>query len=608
MSPTIDAPDLPSLDQIELATAPHDILARNLNALETADATMAAALRTREPPSGFRLAGTLDGDVNYRCEEAGAPAAWLGGTGMPRARAEALCATFDSGGQNVALPAIGTGAELAYLLQRLGRHQAVFVFEDDLDAWAAVLRVRDLEASLLAGRCVVISGEDSRERLQARLDSRPGLLPPGKILNLPGVAATRMRVVQAACERVMADVSVGRNRRLQRVRDTVVSRRSALCEETRLAVLALHGRGWALPAARGLARAGRGLGWHVVECVATGPDSVHPLPHCEALHAFRPNLTICVGHGPESLPITIGGDVCAWAIDERSARELSGNSVDEVRLLAATPTMMREMRQWSGEARDVEAFYWPSDLLDTSVCPGGVPGKQVYIVADHHPLDPERCGIDQPTHKRLWTDLLERVARCWDRPEIASPEALLRQSERSAGVSLGSGRTRELFLRLIPHALIPSVVPEMIARVCDGLSIPWAVIGRGWPAALVAGGRHLADTLSGETTWESVRCPLAVIFAGRADPLCPDLLVAAGHGWPLVLHNPGRSSCAAQLGGMLLPDEHYATFADASDLAGVLRSPIRQWQRRAERARMRLRDGHTFQDRLQMLHQLLCQQ
>ena len=137
----------------------------NLAALQRRDAPLADRLAAAALPADWRPVCALDGFPTWRTEAAGAPPAWLGGTALPRRRAAALLAGYQSGDRNPALPTLGTGAEALELLERLPPHIAVYVFLDDTAAAAAVLRTTPLAAALTTGRLILVTADDPRAHL-----------------------------------------------------------------------------------------------------------------------------------------------------------------------------------------------------------------------------------------------------------------------------------------------------------------------------------------------------------------------------------------------------------------------------------------------------------
>ena len=157
-------------------------------------------------PAHWRPAAALDGSLTYRTDAAGEQPAWLGGAAAPRARADGLLVGFQPGDYNPSLPEIAAGAELQLLLSRLPYYQAVYVFGTEFTSLAAVLRVCDLSSAISAGRCVFVPPGREEAFLREHLAAHPGLLHPGNIVVLPGVADERIQGLCRICERVARDV------------------------------------------------------------------------------------------------------------------------------------------------------------------------------------------------------------------------------------------------------------------------------------------------------------------------------------------------------------------------------------------------------------------
>jgi hypothetical protein len=123
--------------------------------------------------------------------------------------------------------------------------------------------------------------------------------------------------------------------------------------------------------------------------------------------------------------------------------------------------------------------------------------------------------------------------------------------------------------------------------------------GLGWEKRNSPHLRALGGSLVLATRSQVMARPLAALFAGAVDPLSPDLLHAAARGWPLLLHRPDGRSLDG-LGGVLRPEEHFATFSGRAGLIERLTSQrsSETVRRRAERAAAHVQVHHTWRVRL----------
>ncbi|MGD8451096.1 MAG: hypothetical protein PVJ57_04705 [Phycisphaerae bacterium] len=594
MSADTPAIDLSRLDAVEPLVPDPDIWADNLAALRKQQPELAVAVECTAVPADWRPVRALDGWPTYRTERPGNPAAWLSGSAVPTARAEALLTGFQLGELNLSIPALLVGAELGSLLERLPYYRAVYVFEPDLAVLAAVLRVVRVAEAVASMRCILAQPGAEHASLSRLLSEHTGLLPPGNIVVLPGVAAARLEQVRAVCERLAQEVSGGRSARMKELAVPAAGAAGALPERPRVAVLALTPDSTARATAVAVEQATKGLGWPVLRRALTGPVDVGMLPHYEALAEFTPDVTLCVRQVPGRLPVPLPGVVCEWVQDCRDVP--ARLPADGVLRLAASPRIATALRAAAPEGIRVGEWYWGcAAQADADLSP---PVREVWLIADYPDDSAAACGAGQPSHQQLWTRLQQQAARVWDTRDVLHPAGLLAHAERQAGAGLGDAALRARFIERIELALIPVAILERIGQAIAASLGTVQVIGNGWARRP---GKEIEVLARSAFDVPAGRRPMAAIFAGGTDPLTPALLHAGASGWPLLLHSPGGQSRTAALGGILEPQQHYLPFAGLNDLSAALQQEPRTTDRRADRTRRHLRKHHSYAQRLEAL-------
>src|SRR5687767_2497223 len=247
-----------------------DIFERNLNALREFQPALAEQLVTAPSWSqSYTLEATRDGRLNFRSLSEGR--AWFGRTSIPFVRAEAILQQFQSGTANVLLPAIAEGTEAELLIQRLGRHRAIYVWEPNLCAVQLVLCLHDFSAAIRDGRLIFFACtfEQLSQTLSTWLDENPGHLAPDRILMWPWQSLAELVPCRAVLESAYQAVEQHRKKLLDEIREQA---KPALDEDaSQVAILGLHARDeiWAL--ADGLAAGAAALGWQRTTCDVRTP-------------------------------------------------------------------------------------------------------------------------------------------------------------------------------------------------------------------------------------------------------------------------------------------------------------------------------------------------
>ena len=598
MSQRTTALDLSGLDDFRAAPLDPGVWSSNLAALSVDQPDLANELRGERLPPASRPALSLDDTATYRLEEPGTPAAWLGGTAAPKTRAAALLTAFTPGDRNLALPTLGAGAELTFLLERLPVHLAVFAFEADLHALAAVLHLHDFSAAVAQGRCVFVPPGRAHEFLTQLMQTHPGLLPPGTILPPDLVPRARREELRTLCERIHGETNQRRARRLTELAPAARGAAIAATKTPRLALLALSADQEPRAVAADVTRAAHCLGWPVLCASIAGPHSVHPLVHCEALAEFQPTLTIHVNHARSVLPISFAGVNCVWYHHAANVPEQVPD--DGTYYLAASPRVAEALRRAGARTDRLLPWYWACSPVDDAE--PQATSDPILLVGNLPDRDPERYGVTQHSHRQLWEQIAAVVAQVWETPLVLDPEKLLARAQCECDVELRDESLRASLARFTEQVIIPAVVLERLLRGLIKTGRALLTVGHGWERLADGTFQPLAADTSELAERAATLRPAACVLARGSDPLSPALLLAAAAGWPVLMHSLGGAPLAPLLGDVLRPGQHFAPFRDLTELHRELESPSQPLTaRRTERAREHVQLHHTYVCRLQDL-------
>lgn len=596
----MDAIRLTPLDAVAALEPDPQVWAANLAAIAAESPSFAESLRATVLPPAWRAVRALDGSPTWRLEAAGEPPRWLGDTAAPRVRAEAQLASVRTGDSNLAVPSVGTGAELDTLLGRMQPQQAIYVFERDARHLAAVLRIRDLAGVIARSRCVILPPDGELEHILALLDRWPGMLPPGTLLNVVSAAAGEVRHAQQVCEAAARTAGHRRAETLSFLRKAG-AQAAPSGSAPRLALLALGGRAPDVRRARELAAAAERLGWPAELLPGDDPRRADPVFHCRELARFGPTLLVSIGHDLDALPAPPSAPALRLVPELIEALRQGGRA--GAGSLAASPKIAAALRD-AGAAPERVIDLWhaaPRALLEAEV-PLAAGGTLVFV-GDRPDSRAAACGIEQPTHKRLWEALRTQTTERWDTLDVERPAALLRAAEAACGLELRGDSLREQMLRLIELTLIPSVVAERILRLLLAHADEVLLVGNGWRNDTPHRCRLLADDPGGLEP-RALAPVCAAIVPQQTDPLSETLLATAALGWPLVVFRSGRRPAASDYGAIIDPTTHALSASSSGALAAAIESVRREHAaalKRAGRLREHLRRGHTYEQRLRQL-------
>lgn len=575
-------PTLPaSLDLSPPAPLDPEIASANLAALRETQPDFADRLAAAQIPAHWRPVLSLDRHPAWRIENPGDPAQWLAGTAAPTTRAAGLLASVASDGNNIALSGIAAGAELAWLLNGMPPTTAVFVAETDLAALRAVLAMTDFSGAIRTGRVWFFS---DLETLIGICRENPGLLPPARLILVPG-SADRLDMLKDTCRTAATAIDGQRQAALAGLRIAPRDR------TPRLAILAAA----AQPAAS-LAAAARSIGVETNLNVLATPLDVHPLHWVKTLAAFGPSCLFHVKQPP--LPASSTAKCVSWmtAPDDVAAGEF---------WLGASPAICDALRRRAAQTSPpprVSEWFWAADEPPPAPSPEGPPA--LVILADLPAADQRSCGIQQPTHKLIWKQMLALGPRLAREPELLEADALLTRGQQAAGISITDPTVRAALREVTAARLIPALAARTIEEAACALGQRVVTIGAGWdrPAERCANAA-LTQVYSTIGDVPSALRVTACVVINAGDPLSPALLAAAIRGWPLLMQTSDRAGLRRGLGGVL-GEEHYLTFQAAAELKTLL-GDATSLARRGARAAEHVRQHHTWDHRLRTLLRLI---
>ncbi|TWT45470.1 hypothetical protein RAS1_18950 [Phycisphaerae bacterium RAS1] len=585
-----------SLDASSPAPPDPAIWAHNFAALSTSQPALAATVAQAAIPEHWKPVRGLDGAATWRIEPPGHAPLWLGATAAPRTRAAGLLSHVASDGQNLMLTALGAGGELDLLLQRLPATSAVFVAESDGSVLRAVLSSTDFSGAIRDGRLWLVPPEDAFNALVAICREQVGLLPPARLVVIPGTGDQRLATLTEACRR--AAVTVEGERKTALAAMTLAPPPGA--SAPRIGILGSAGDAPAAAAARSLAAGAQSIGIQTRLCLVESPRDVHPLAQARKLAEFHPTLLLGVNIAASRLPMRVEAATAGWCTTVAAAEQCD---VGVGMLLAASPTISDALRRRAAQTSPpprVSELYWAADEPGCAPPPDGP--AAVVILADLPATDERACGIEQPTHKLIWRRMLALKSRIARQPELLDAEALLLRGEREAGITVTDAGVRQALRDAAASRLIPALVARTIESAARALGPRVITIGDGWdrPAENVTSASLTSPTLRQIPSETNVA---ACVVVCPADPLTLRLLEAARRGWPLLLQSAVPHGVRTGLGGVL-SERHYLTFRTAAELQPLLKDAVSNpaaHRSRANRALEQLRGGHTFTDRARAL-------
>lgn len=569
------------------------VLERNFVALETVDPVLAARLREAMGSGlgGYEPARTRDGHMSLQTRLPDGSTRWLGRTSIPDVRARALLDQFDPGTGNVLVPAFGQGREAVLLLERLGPHRAVFVWETDALNLALPLAVHDFADSIRAERLVLVLCQS--EQLEGVfidwLAAHPGHSPPSRIMMWPWTTEHQLAPCQAALESAYHKTESRRDSELRQLHadwPAAADRASP----TSLAIMGLHAKPLHWFWADTMHHAAQDMGWRSAVADIRRPGDVHPVARAHRIRAAlgsRLDWTLLLDVGRQDLQRAFpdrAPAVCWLSDDQRLEAVVAGLGPADI-LAGCRQRIADSARKLGLEAGRIVVCPLPIPCIAEG---DGDRPIDVAILADIGPLEAEANGFRLETEIEVWNRLRELLAAGIETYGLDEAEAYLTRAESRAGLQLESAESRTAIRERVNQVLAPGLMWRSIAQHLSRNGITPHVHGAGWqgvPDVLIA---------RQPPTYENLRqtCLLSKVVVhadtgGRVD-LCT--VLAAGCGAVLAARAHGEDRAAGGLGTMLKKGSEYVVFRTFREMVEQVRrlltdEPCRVGMARAAKAR-----------------------
>jgi len=587
--------------------------ARNIDALRQVDPDLSATLTELPLPDHVKLTTGRDGAATYRLQGPDGTEQWFGRTSMPTVSARGILAGFDPGDANVALPGIGSGQELSLLARWLGPHQAIFVLEDDPLQLKLALRLHDLTGPLLAGRVVLVCGEDLESKLIEFCRRHEGVHPPSRMLGWPWQDPVVRQHLTDMLSRAGKTITAGRNEAFVALREKAGACRGrrSLPELPRLTVLSVTPNARVSRLGEDLRAAAEQLAWPCTAVLMNTPTVANLLPHARAVTEPLPDAAVLLDHTRAILPVipdgvpaltwlgpgagpdgktieSLGPDDGCVVMTSQTRRRLIDGGLSEERTLALPPAAnLGRFAEAPSEAKQFEA----------TDC-------DVAMIAEAANVDPEACGLKLTTHQTLWRALDELIRSNVDRYHDGLLEELFKQTERRSGVKLSDQQVRSQLMEMAGAALAPTLSRLGMIEALREAGVRVGLWGAGWDWC-----KQLEEVYHGSVVSDAHRLAiyrgsklaLVVEPGGRAGQ---ELFDAVACRATVLAHVPVHRSDFDSVAALFELGGEIVGFADRRQLIAQVRRLLADGDARGRigrAARDRLTRQHLYSHRLEQL-------
>jgi hypothetical protein len=472
-------------------------LRANLDALRSTQPELVTLVEAETSRGTFLFA--RDGSLTAQ----DATGRWAAGCSLPRRAAQAMLESLQNRAPVACFLDPSHAAQLAVVLERFERPQAVIAIVSDMATLRFTLECHNFSDDLADRRLWFAAGTDWSDRLTQLMRRHEGLAIPSAFIRLPilseEVAETEIRIARE----VFAAETARRAQRAAAVKETWRLTRSGPSRPTegRVCVVApSHFRlwddaGWLL---------GQGLrdDSHFIAFDPDQPTTASPLAFATA--ACAADAVLAAGVFRADVPDVVPADL-PWitlVTGPRLAPPAAAATRD--RLILTDATLQATATKLGWQRAQVTVAGWPALPRAGDM---DAPAAPLTLIANTSPIEKPPEPLDLSSHQLLW-DLVRNEITA--NPLIVGNDISHYLDTRRQRLDIGTeGFDRALFI----DRLIVPAYQQAIARLLVRSQIPLHIHGAGWDciAELAA---HVRDVVSTRDTFlHIVRSASALLHA-----------------------------------------------------------------------------------------------
>ncbi|HOA75867.1 MAG TPA: glycosyltransferase [Phycisphaerae bacterium] len=581
------------------------IFERNLRAWRLSHPHLAEAIDAALPRlPEVTLAPTRDGRLNFLLPQPDGRPTWFGRTSIPHVRAAALVERFELGNTNVLLPGVGEGTEIGLLLQRLGRHRALFVWETDPANLLLAFQLHDLAEPLRDGRLVTILSDAANltQAIVETFERLPGHFLPDRVMVWPWQTPPEITSLQRAVEAACRTIEERRAARLTDLQNRLVALPPTppAGRPPVIALLSIRPDDEMQAWTDGMISAADEVGWATATALVRGPADLHPVARAARLatglkHApdFALLLDVCRGDVADVLPAAV--PAVHWLSHATPVDDTLPTRIGPSDRFVAVDSVVAD-RLVSAGVDPARISVRPQPCLVTCDEPPGWDERpiDVAIVADLFATDSQSHGFDLPSHIAIWNAVLELIRPNLDGFTDGDIEAMLVQTERRGRMRIEDAFVRKQLLATLAGPVAGTLILRALAQALVESGLTVACYGTGWAdvAGLTATGPlpRFADRVP---LYQQAKCAL---FASATGIVTADVLAAAAAGAAILWRAHPRDSRPGGFATILDPRQEATRFDRNKSVVSLCRRLLAsadEWRTIVTAARHRCQSEHV---------------
>ncbi len=457
---------------------------RNISVLAKFDSQLAEKIRKVSLPDDLKFISAVDGTITAFSPVL-SKSGWFAGTSVPYIRESVIMEKFAPENSNVLLPGTGQGVGIQILLEKLSAYQAIFVLEQHLLNIALMFFLYDFSKAIEDGRLIFLAGTDIEKCLNEFFARHKEYAFPEKAIHWPWIPMRKMQEIALSIERAFANITREQNKSMSELEAELEKKLAdKKSDNGRMYIISLASTSGYFRFAKSLAISSESLGYQTETYLFDTPKHGTHLALLKSLVELVPDKIISVGLAKNNMPFKLPDGIDMISVLSLPGDRLNIENAENIKI-----GLNERFVIGSEDDAQILANNIPADRLrvidiavdDVTFKPASVePDIDVAVFADRPDDDPEKYGIRQSSHKRLWqavSDIISKNAIDFFGGET---EQAVRQACKVSGVEIHSQELFDSFTDIVRKTLAKAVVASTICGKLVNSNLKVSIFGDGW--------------------------------------------------------------------------------------------------------------------------------
>ncbi len=461
------------------------ILESNLDILSRYDIQLANRLRNISLPDDIKFISATD-NILTAFSSVLSKSGWLAGTSAPSIRESVITENFSPDNSNVLLPGMGQGIGIKFLLEKLANYQAIFVLEQNLLNIFLAFCLYDFSKEIEKGRLVILTDSDIEQCLKDFFVEHNEYAFPTKAIHWPWISEKKMQEISLIIEQALAYVTRQHSKKMSELQAELARKIDINRANTRnnLYIVSFAYTPEYFRFAKSLSIAADSSGYKTKTYLFDTPRHGTHIALLKQLIEFVPNKLISLAMPKCNMPFELPNNIQTISVISLPSEPVNTEQFDKIgisenEIFVIGTNKDAKLFEQKISANNLHAIEIIVDNI-TFKPKNTQPVIDVAIFADKYDDNPERYGIRQKSHKKLWQTLYDMISKKAIEFSVDTIEQFVQDACKTSGVGLHSEELFESFVSIVKQRLAPSVIASTIVGKIMHSDIKAKIFGTGW--------------------------------------------------------------------------------------------------------------------------------